>query len=64
MWFKRSEDVDYVNTYQPDYVSFVFAGKKKKDYDRAKELKKGLLSSIQVVGVFVNEDISFVEKIS
>ena len=40
---KRSEDVDYVNTYQPDYVGFVFAGKKRKiTYDQAKELKKGL----------------------
>lgn len=29
---KRSEDVDYVNTYQPDYVGFDFCGKKKKDY--------------------------------
>lgn len=38
---KRSEDVDYVNTYQPDYVGFVFAGKKRKiTYDQAKELKK------------------------
>lgn len=37
--------------------------KRKITYDQAKELK-GLLSSIQVVGVFVNEDISFVEKIS
>ena len=46
---KRSEDVDYVNTYQPDYVGFVFAGKKRKiTYDQAKELKK---------------DISFVEKL-
>ena len=60
----RSEDVDYVNTYQPDYVGFVFAGKKRKiTYDQEKELKKDLLSSIQVVGVFVNEDISFVEKL-
>ena len=60
---KRSEDVDYVNTYQPDYVGFVFAGKKRKiTYDQAKELKKDLLSSIQVVGVFVNEDISVMKK--
>ena len=45
---KRSEDVDYVNTYQPDYVGFVFAGKKRKiTYDQAKELKKDLLSSIK-----------------
>ena len=35
---KSSEDVDYVNTYQPDYVGFVFAGKKRKiTYDQAKE---------------------------
>ena len=71
---KRREDIEYVNKYQPDYIGFVFAGKKRKlTYDQAvdlkkyltssKELKKGLLSSIQVVGVFVNEDISFVEKL-
>lgn len=60
---KRSEDVDYVNTYQPDYVGFVFAGKKKDYLWSGKRIKKGLLSSIQVVGVFVNEDISFVEKL-
>ena len=61
---KRREDIEYVNKYQPDYVGFVFAGKKRKiTYDQAKELKKDLLSSIQVVGVFVNEDISFVEKL-
>ena len=61
---KRSEDVDYVNTYQPDYVGFVFAGKKRKiTYDQAKELKKGLLSSIQVVGVFVNAAPERVEEL-
>ena len=61
---KRSEDVDYVNAYQPDYVGFVFAGKKRKlTYDQVVDLKKYLTSSIQVVGVFVNEDISFVEKL-
>ncbi len=27
---KRSEDVDYVNTYEPDYVGFVFAEKKER----------------------------------
>ena len=61
---KRREDFEYVNKYQPDYIGFVFAGKKRKlTYDQAVDLKKYLASSIQVVGVFVNEDISFVEKL-
>ena len=58
---KRREDIEYVNKYQPDYIGFVFAGKKRKlTYDQVVDLKKYLTSSIQVVGVFVNEDISFV----
>ena len=61
---KRREDIEYVNKYQPDYIGFVFEGKKRKlTYDQAVDLKKYLTSSIQVVGVFVNEDISFVEKL-
>ena len=61
---KRREDIEYVNKYQPDYIGFVFAGKKRKlTYDQVVALKKYLTSSIQVVGVFVNEDISFVEKL-
>ena len=61
---KRREDIEYVNKYQPDYIGFVFAGKKRKlTYDQAFDLKKYLIYSIQVVGVFVNEDISFVEKL-
>ena len=61
---KRREDIEYVNKYQPDYIGFVFAGKKRKlTYDEVVDLKKYLTSSIQVVGVFVNEDIFFVEKL-
>ena len=61
---KRREDIEYVNKYQPDYIGFVFSGKKRKlTYDQVVDLKKYLTSSIQVVGVFVNEDISFVEKL-
>ena len=61
---KRREDIEYVNKYQPDYIGFVFAWKKRKlTYDQVVDLKKYLTSSIQVVGVFVNEDISFVEKL-
>ena len=59
---KRSEDVDYVNTYQPDYVGFVFAGKKRKiTYDQAKELKKDLLSSIQVVQLHGQETNEYIK---
>lgn len=61
---KRREDIEYVNKYQPDYIGFVFAEKKRKlTYNQAVDFKKYLASSIQVVGVFVNEDISFVEKL-
>lgn len=61
---KRREDIEYVNKYRPDYIGFVFAGKKRKlTYEQAVDLKKYLISSIQVVGVFVNGDISFVEKL-
>ena len=61
---KRREDIEYVNKYQPDYIGFVFAGKKRKlTYNQAVDFKKYLASSIQVVGVFVNEDISFVKKL-
>ena len=61
---KRREDIEYVNKYQPDYIGFVFAGKKRKlTYDQVVDLKKYLTSSIQVVGVFVNEGISFVEML-
>ena len=41
---KRREDIEYVNKYQPDYIGFVFAGKKRKlTYDQAFDLKKYLI---------------------
>lgn len=61
---KRTEDIDYVNRYKPDWVGFVFAGKKRKiDFDTAKLLKSRLDTSIKVVGVFVNEDIEYILKL-
>ena len=58
---------DYIETYKKMNIDFDgicsgFLGSAKQ-IEIVKELKKGLLSSIQVVGVFVNEDISFVEKL-
>ena len=53
---KRTEDVDYVNQYLPDYAGFVFAGSKRKVTDeQAEELSKKLDERITPVGVFVNE---------
>lgn len=61
---KRKEDVDYVNQSMPDWVGFVFAGEKRKiDYETAKTLKQALNSQIRSVGVFVNEDISFITRL-
>ena len=55
---KRLEDIDYVNLYKPDYIGFVFAGKKRKiSFEWAGELKKHLSKDIKSVGVFVDEDI-------
>lgn len=61
---KRIEDVDYVNQYQPDWIGFIFAGKKRKiDFETAKLLKSRLESSIKAVGVFVNEEIDHIVKL-
>lgn len=61
---KRKEDIDYVNQYMPDYIGFVFAGVKRKiDFETAKVLKHRLNPQIKAVGVFVNEDISFILRL-
>lgn len=61
---KRKEDVDYVNRWRPDYVGFVFAGTKRRiDYETAAILKANLDKSIKAVGVFVNADMSTIERL-
>ena len=71
---KRLQDIEYVNELLPDFIGFVFAGTKRKITDeKAKEfktvlnprnqvvdLKKYLTSSIQVVGVFVNDTLEHI----
>ena len=61
---KRLQDIEYVNELLPDFIGFVFAGTKRKITDeKAKEFKTVLNPRIKAVGVFVNEDFSFVEKL-
>lgn len=53
----RPIDIDMVNSVLPDYIGFVFAKSRRQvTEETAKELKKMLNPTIQVVGVFVNEE--------
>ncbi len=62
---KRPEDAEFLNEFQPDFAGFVFAGSKRKiDFETAKALREILNPEIKTVGVFVNEDISFIRKLA
>lgn len=59
----RFDDTEYVNEAMPDYIGFVFAESKRKiDYNKAFLLRSEIHPHIKSVGVFVNEDISFIKK--
>lgn len=61
---RRKEDIDYVNLWRPDMVGFVFAGVKRKiDYETAKMLKKNLNPEMKAVGVFVNADMEYIDRL-
>ena len=61
---KRLEDIEIVNKYKPDYIGFVFADSKRKvTQNLAGEMKKNLDSSIQSVGVFVDENMYEILKL-
>ncbi|WP_196600072.1 bifunctional indole-3-glycerol-phosphate synthase TrpC/phosphoribosylanthranilate isomerase TrpF [Pectinatus frisingensis] len=52
----RMEDADILNMVQPDYAGFIFAPSKRRiTLPLAQSIKKVLASSIDTVGVFVNE---------
>lgn len=58
------EDVAYVNAYMPEYAGFVFApGRHQVDGEWVKGLRMFLNPEIQVVGVFVNEEIEKIKKL-
>jgi phosphoribosylanthranilate isomerase len=57
----RAEDIAAVNRALPDFVGFVFAPSRRRvDIQTAAALKKKLDSRIEVVGVFVNENVETV----
>ena len=61
---KRKEDIEIVNKYLPDYIGFVFAENRKRtiNVSTAKELYNMLNHNIKAVGVFLNQDIDYINK--
>lgn len=61
---KRTEDISYVNELLPDFAGFVFAKSSRQvDAKKTAELKKQLSPKIKAVGVFVNAEPEFIDKL-
>ena len=61
----RTEDIEMVNEFLPDYVGFVFTKSRRQlSAEQAKELKKKLRPEIKAVGVFVNEKAENIAEIA
>ncbi len=60
----RNEDIAAANTFKPEFIGFVLWKKSKRyvDKDTAIALRKQLNPGIQVVGVFVDEDLDLVAE--
>lgn len=60
------DDINIVNNLLPDFIGFIFYKKSKRYIEptKAKELNESLDKNIKSVGVFVNEEIETVIKIS
>lgn len=61
----REEDIKYANEIKPEYIGFVFYKKSHRyvDFETAKKLRSMLNKDITAVGVFVDEDISFIKEL-
>lgn len=61
----RTDDIEFCNRLKPDFIGFVFFNKSIRNisFNQAEKLKSMLDDNIRSVGVFVNEDISFIEKL-
>ncbi|MDO4975661.1 MAG: phosphoribosylanthranilate isomerase [Eubacteriales bacterium] len=61
----RACDIETVNQLKPDYIGFVFWPKSKRNLskEQAKELKSLLDPEIQVIGVFVDENMDTVANL-
>ncbi len=56
---RRQQDIESINLMEPDYVGFVFANSRRQISNKeAGALREKLNPNIQVVGVFVNEEMS------
>jgi phosphoribosylanthranilate isomerase len=53
------------NEFLPDYIGFIFAenSRRKISIDKAQDFKQVLKSNIKTVGVFANQDISFLQNV-
>ena len=61
---RRLEDTEILNTIQPDFAGFVFADSKRQvTFDEARTLRRDLDNSIQTVGVFVDAELNFIQKL-
>lgn len=61
----RRRDIDTVNAALPDYIGFVFAKSRRQiDEEGAATLKGALNPFIKAVGVFVNEDMERIRRLS
>lgn len=62
---RRTQDVEYVNKYQPDFAGFVFAKSKRQvTPEQAAQLKAQLAPQIKAVGVFVNAEPEFIVQLA
>ena len=61
----RDEDIEYINEIKPEFIGFVFFKKSHRnvDKDTAFRLKQKLDKNIKAVGVFVDEEISFIKEL-
>ncbi len=62
---RRKEDVDYVNTFQPDYMGFIFAGSSRRYVNgfEAEQLAKIASPYVKKVGVFVDEQPAVIDNL-
>ncbi|HCW53135.1 MAG TPA: phosphoribosylanthranilate isomerase, partial [Clostridium sp.] len=61
----NEEEIDYLNELKPDYTGFVFAESKRKiTPKRAEEIIQELPANVLKIGVFVNESVEVIQKIT
>jgi len=60
---KTQEEIDILNKYKPDFAGFVFSESKRRiSLEKAALLNNRLSKDIKAVGVFVNEQLSYVRE--